>query len=158
MSEMKDEGQARTQVLLEDLKRDIGVIADGHLLLGQKIDGLGGRLERVEGKLERVEIRLGAVEDRVGSVEGRLGSVEGQLKEFQHETRQNFEVVAARLDGLREEVRERFAVVDGRLERMSEHQMVSDARLERVEKRLENGGADHPAGASSGRKAARRPR
>ena len=63
MSDMVEEVIARTQVMFEDLKRDIGMLADGHLMLGEKIDALAvrldGRIDRVDGRLERIEGHLG---------------------------------------------------------------------------------------------------
>ena len=91
MSDMPPEARERMEVLLEDLHGRMDVLVDGHTLLLEKADGLGGRLDRVEGRLDRVEGGLGGVvalvrelqgetREHLAAVDGRLERIEGHLQ------------------------------------------------------------------------------
>ena len=101
---MSDDNRRHEIALLENMQHTIGVIADGHKSLNEKIDGMrvdlgrldhkvtaidlrtsaklsqiDVRLEKVETRLEKVESRLEKVETCMGKVETRVGNVEHHL-------------------------------------------------------------------------------
>src|SRR6266567_386280 len=52
-------------VMSEDFQHKLDIVAEGHQMLGDKIDRMEERLGGVEGRLERVELRLDRVESKV---------------------------------------------------------------------------------------------
>ncbi len=70
-------------VLLERMEGNIQMIADGHVLLREKLDGLEVRMET---RFNEVDRRFDAVDRRFDRLEGRADRLEGdigQLKESQ---------------------------------------------------------------------------
>lgn len=68
-------------VVAESLKSEIRVIAEGHGVLVEKIDGLGTRMDSLETKVDRLDTRMDHLETK--------------LDGFIVETRTNFEEVRA---------------------------------------------------------------
>ena len=84
------DSERETRVLLEEVRFELKVVAEGHTSVVRRLDkvedGLQevkGGLQEVKGRLIKVEGRLDRVEGRLGKVEGRLGRVEGQLDQLQ---------------------------------------------------------------------------
>ena len=68
-------------VVAESLKSEIRVIAEGHGVLVEKIDGLGTRMDSLETKVDRLDTRMDHLDTK--------------LDAFIVETRTNFEEVRA---------------------------------------------------------------
>ena len=90
MSKKKEyDSERETRVLLEDVRSQLKVVAEGHgLLVGrldkveakltehdQRFDRIDGRLDRVEGRLDGVDGRLDGVENQLGQIQKQVGSV-----------------------------------------------------------------------------------
>jgi hypothetical protein len=87
MSDMVEQVLARTQVMFEDLKRDIGVIAEGHLMLVEKVDAQAVRLDHLEGRLtgfhDETRVRFAALEEHLAAVDQHLVRVDGRLERIE---------------------------------------------------------------------------
>ena len=70
-------------VLLENMRDDIKLVAEGHSVLGRKIDNLGIELG---GKIDKLDVRM-------SKVEGKMFVIEKKVDE-------GFELVLNHLDGL----------------------------------------------------------
>ena len=68
-------------VVAESLKSDIRLLAEGHGVLVEKVDGLGTRMDRLETKVDQLETKVDHLETK--------------LDGFIVETRANFEEVRA---------------------------------------------------------------
>ena len=86
------DSERETRVLLEEVRFELKVVAEGHTSIVKRLDkvedslqGVKTGLQEVRGRLDRVEGRLGQVEGRLDRVEGRLGHVEGQLDQLQNQ-------------------------------------------------------------------------
>jgi chromosome segregation ATPase len=66
-------------VVAESLRGDVRVLAEGHIYLVARLDGVDQRLDRIEQRLGHVEHRLDGVEHRLDGVEQRLDRVEQRL-------------------------------------------------------------------------------
>lgn len=96
-------------VVAEGLKSDIRLLAEGHGVLVEKVDGLGTRMDRLETKVDRLETKVDALDTRMGHMETRMDHLETKvdhletrmdhldtkLDAFIVETRTNFEEVRA---------------------------------------------------------------
>jgi chromosome segregation ATPase len=89
-------------VVAESLKSEIRVIAEGHGVLVEKIDGLGTRMDGLETKVDRLETKVDGLDTRMGHLETKADHLEKKvdhldtkLDGFIVETRTNFEEVRA---------------------------------------------------------------
>lgn len=84
------ENRRHFDVVAEGLRSDIRLVAEGVVMVDEKLDRfrdevrtqfgqVDQRFLRVEARLGGVEVRLGDVEVRLGGVEVRLGRVEARL-------------------------------------------------------------------------------
>jgi hypothetical protein len=85
----------RTQfeVLLENLQRDVKVIAEGHGVLAERLDHFKSRFDRIEGQFEHLAIQVAVLETRVHALETQVGafSVDTQSRLERIETHLGFE-------------------------------------------------------------------
>ena len=83
--------QQRFEILLEQIRSQLQIVAEGHSLLDQKIERMAEKFERrfeevetsmrlgfkkVYERLDKIETRLGEVEIRLDKIETKLGEVE----------------------------------------------------------------------------------
>jgi hypothetical protein len=59
-------------VLFEDLRGEIRAVADGHLLLNQKMDAMQADLTVVRGDVADLKTDVAVLKERMGRVEGHL--------------------------------------------------------------------------------------
>jgi hypothetical protein len=67
------EERARFEVLLEEVRSQFGVVADGHRGLNEKFDRLEGKVDRLAEDLSLVKLDVNSVKVRVGKIEHHLG-------------------------------------------------------------------------------------
>ncbi len=87
----KTDPQRETRVLMEEVRSELKIVAEGHGSIVKRLDRVEEKLEqhdqrfdKIEGKLGRIEGQLGQLQEQVGSVlkdhEGRLKTVEQKLE------------------------------------------------------------------------------
>jgi hypothetical protein len=127
MTDMQAQERARFEVLLEDVRDKVTVIAEGHVLIVDKLEGLAGRVDRVEAQLDGVEVGLGAF--RADS-RARFDRVEGELRTFQADARVRFDRVEGELGGVK-------ARLDGVESELGTFRAETSVRLDRIEGHLD---------------------
>ncbi len=115
-------------VVAESVKSDIRLLAEGHGVLVEKVDGLGTRMDRLETKVDRLEIKVDALDTRMGHMETRMDHLETKLDGFIVETRTNFEEVRAA-------IKFSYAELDRRVSHLESTIASIDARVSRLESR-----------------------
>ena len=55
---MMIEERTRFEVLLENLQTSVNVIAEGHVVLVERLDRIDGRFDKLEAKVDRLEVRF----------------------------------------------------------------------------------------------------
>ena len=102
-TDIKAEGEITRRhfdVVAEDLKANIKIIAEGHDALRQDVADLKAGQTRLEAGQERLEIRQLALEHRQGKLEERQGKLEerqGELEGAQRDLVTEVRLLAARL-------------------------------------------------------------
>ena len=66
-------GEGYVGVLLEHLEGNIQLIAEGHIDLDRKFDGLSE-------KFDKMEVRMGGLENRMGGLEDKVDDLEREMK------------------------------------------------------------------------------
>ena len=66
-----------TRVLLEDVRSELKVVAEGHTSIVKRLDGVGAKLIQHDHRFDRIEGQLGQLQQQVGSV---LTDHESRLK------------------------------------------------------------------------------
>ena len=79
MAGVADDDTRRFDVLLEDIAKQVRVVAEGYGTLNAKVDVVTAQLHGVDLKLDRLDIRAGALENRLGAVENRVAALEQRL-------------------------------------------------------------------------------
>lgn len=74
------EERARFEVLLENVQREMRVIAEGHGALAEGLGALTERLDRIETKVDTVERKVDTLAGDLHGVQGRLKRIEGHLQ------------------------------------------------------------------------------
>ena len=66
---MSEDKKERSELLLEDIKNKVDLIADGHSVLDRKIDGLreelGGKIDWLEKKVDRLDKKVDTLDRNV---------------------------------------------------------------------------------------------
>ena len=68
-----------TRILMEEVRSELKVVAEGHGLIVGRLDKVEGYLERVAGKLEQHDFRFDKLEHRFDKFEGRFDKFEGRF-------------------------------------------------------------------------------
>ena len=78
-----------TRVLLEDVRSELKIVAEGHTSIVKRLDKVEDTLEGVKGKLEQHDHRFDRVEGGLGRIEGQLGQLQKQVGSIlaDHESR-----------------------------------------------------------------------
>ena len=70
-----EEIKRHTEVLVEDLRKDVKAIAEGHSILNDKMDRLDTKGDRLETKVDKLDIRVGRLETKVDRLETDMSIV-----------------------------------------------------------------------------------
>ena len=73
---MSDEERARFEVLLEDIRTSVGVIAEGHTLLVGKVDAIAGDVGVLKGGVAVLTGAVAGLKSDMAIVKTRLGRIE----------------------------------------------------------------------------------
>ena len=102
IKEDNEQTRRHFDVVAESLKSEIRVIAEGHGVLVDKIDGLGTRMDSLETKVDRLDTRMDGLDTRMDHLETKVDRLETKVDGLDHkldnfivETRTNFEEVRA---------------------------------------------------------------
>jgi chromosome segregation ATPase len=140
--EQMDEIMRHFNVVAEHIESQVRIVAEGHTMLGEQIQGVRddvrantGRIEKVQievvaldGRLGGVENRLGGVENRLSGVEDRMGGLEDKLASFRAE-------VAADFGETRSMIKLSYAELDARVSRLERSFLEVKTRLDKLEGR-----------------------
>jgi outer membrane murein-binding lipoprotein Lpp len=74
-----EEVKQHTCVLLEGMQRDIKAIAEGHVLLNEKMDRLETKVDRLEIRVDRLETKVDRLETKVDRLEMRVDRLETEM-------------------------------------------------------------------------------
>ena len=83
------DSERETQVLLEDVRSNLRVVAEGHTAIVGRLDKIEGCLEGVEGRLDKVETKLTHHDQEFLKLHGRFDKLEEQVSSVltDHESR-----------------------------------------------------------------------
>ena len=82
VEEVKNEVQdvkRHTGVLVEDLRKDVKAIAEGHSILNEKMDRLETKGDGLETKLDRLETKVDGLETKVDRLEIKVDGLETNM-------------------------------------------------------------------------------
>jgi uncharacterized protein (DUF3084 family) len=86
MAAASGETRRHFDVLTEDLRGGIKLLAEGHAALGEKIDSVDRKVTRVEGRVEALDLRVMWLQDRTTSLEVGQRAVAAAVRELtEHE-------------------------------------------------------------------------
>lgn len=74
-----EEVKLHTGVLVEDLRKDVKAIAEGHDILFNKMDKLERKVDRLEIKFDGLEIKVCGLERKVDGLEEKVGGLEEKV-------------------------------------------------------------------------------
>ena len=86
VEEVKNEVQdvkRHTGVLVEDLRKDVKAIAEGHSILNEKMDRLETKVDGLETKVDRLEIKVDGLETNMSIVKDYAIGVDTKLNEHE---------------------------------------------------------------------------
>ncbi len=143
-------------VVAESLKSDIRLLAEGHGVLVEKIDGLGTRMDSLETKVDHLETKVDSLETKVDHLETkvdhlevkvdnletkvdnlgtkvdhletRMDGLETKLDGFIVETRTNFEEVRASIKFSYAELDRRLTFLESGFKDLSSRMATLEAR------------------------------
>ena len=78
------EETSRTNVLLEDIQRNIQVLAECYVAQTAKLESFDHRLTNLEATTERIEMRVGVLETKVDKLETKVDNLESFARDAQH--------------------------------------------------------------------------
>ncbi len=82
VEEVKNEVQdvkRHTGVLVEDLRKDVKAIAEGHSILNEKMDRLETKVDGLETKVDRLETKVDGLETKVDRLEIKVDGLETNM-------------------------------------------------------------------------------
>lgn len=91
------EDRIRFDVLLEDVQRNVKVIAEGHGALVERLDRVEIRLERLEGRFEQIAIHVAVLETRSNALEAKFNALDTKLDSLSVDTRHRLQRIEAHL-------------------------------------------------------------
>ena len=128
IKEDNEQTRRHFDVVAESLKSEIRVIAEGHGVLVEKIDGLGTRMDHLETKVDRLETKVDALDARMDSLETKVDHLETKLDGFIVVTRTNF-------DEVRAAIKFSYAELDRRVAHLESFVQDLSTRMQRIEAR-----------------------
>jgi chromosome segregation ATPase len=140
MSSHEDEIKRYLKILSEDFQGQVRVVAEGHAIVVEKVDGLAVQIDRldnrmdrletkveaIDARLEKVEARVEAIDTRLEKVEARVEAIDTRLERFQTETKVEFAE-------LRSMIKFSYAELDARLMALERAFVDLRARVDRLE-------------------------
>ena len=72
--------ERETRVLLEDMNHSIKLIAEGHIGLNDKLDGLIGRVDKMDFKVDRLEILVDDLRTDMKIVKSDVAEIKVTIK------------------------------------------------------------------------------
>ena len=69
------DSERETRVLMEEVRSELKVVAEGHGLIIGRLDKVEGRLDKVEGKLVQHDQHFDRIEGQLGQLQKQVGSV-----------------------------------------------------------------------------------
>ncbi len=70
--EKVEEMKRHTGTLVEDLRKDVKAIAEGHSILNEKMDRLETKVDKIETKVDKLEIKVDGLEIKVDGLEKNM--------------------------------------------------------------------------------------
>ncbi|MGA9750817.1 MAG: hypothetical protein WBS54_03415 [Acidobacteriota bacterium] len=140
IKEENQETRRHFDVVAEDLRSDIRLLAEGHGALVEKVDGLDAKVDRLDTKVDHLETRMDSLETKVDHLdtkvdhletrmdgletkvdhlETRMDGFEAKLDDFIVETRTNFEEVRASIKFSYAELDRRITFLEAGLRELS---------------------------------------
>ena len=87
ITDFKDEIKRHFSVVAEDLEGKIQLVAEGHLDINRRLDGIGNRLEAIDGRLDGIDGKIGALSEQIAAntedmtiIKGGLNIIKQDLK------------------------------------------------------------------------------
>ena len=74
-----EEVKLHSGVLVEDLRKDVKAIAEGHGILIDKMDKLESKVDRLERKVDGLELKVDGLERKVGGLELKVDGLEKNM-------------------------------------------------------------------------------
>jgi hypothetical protein len=74
-----EDARRHAQVVFENLRDDIRMIAEGVVSIDAKVGSMDVKLGSIEGKVASMDVRLGSVETTVASLDVRASSIETKV-------------------------------------------------------------------------------
>ena len=71
----KFDSKRETRVLLEDVRSQLRVVAEGHGLLVIRLDRVEAKLSEHDHRFDRIEVRLDHMEGQLSQLQNQVGSV-----------------------------------------------------------------------------------
>ena len=76
-------------VMLEDIDHKLGNIAEGYLMLNDKVDKLTDSHEKLSWKVDRMEVKLDAVATKLDATFEMVGEIKLEITENKHNVAQH---------------------------------------------------------------------
>ena len=89
--DFKDEIKRHFGVVVEDLEDKIELVAEGHLDINRRLDGIDGHLDGIDGRLDGIDGRLDGMDGRLDGIDGRLDRVDGKIDALSEQVAANSE-------------------------------------------------------------------
>ena len=74
-----DEVKQHTGVLVEDLRKEVKAIAEGHSILNEKMDRLETKVDKLEVKVDKLEMKVDKLEMKVDKLEMKVDGLETDM-------------------------------------------------------------------------------
>lgn len=77
--EKVEEVKRHTGMLVEDLRKDVKAIAEGHTILNEKMDRLETKVDKLETKVDKLEMKVDGLETRFDKLEIKADGLEKDM-------------------------------------------------------------------------------
>ncbi|MFA6376083.1 MAG: hypothetical protein WCX69_01630 [Candidatus Paceibacterota bacterium] len=91
ITDFKDEIKRHFDVVAEDLESKIQLVAEGHLDINRRLDGIDGHLGEIDGRLDGIDNRLYGIDGRLDGIDGRLEGIDGKIVALSEQVAANTE-------------------------------------------------------------------
>ena len=102
--------EERLMVLVENLEDKIQLVAEGNLMLGEKMDrgfaDVNKRFDAMENRMDGFEIRFDNLETKVDNLEVRFDNLETKVDNLEKDTRSSYKTVIQYLSRIESELAE----------------------------------------------------
>ncbi len=93
-------------VVLEQMRDDIKIIAEGHSVLARGIDELKSDVAELKMDVAELKDRMSGMENRMSGMENRMDNFEGELKGLRKEMNQGFKMVFGYAERIEDEIKD----------------------------------------------------